>query len=392
MARETLPEPGPDEQEHAKRVQEAMRVEIQAAGGFLPFTRFMHLALYAPGLGYYVAGAHKFGAAGDFVTAPEISPLFARCLARQCAQVLNAVERPASLLEFGAGTGALAAELLAELERLGTLPEHYYILEVSPELRERQRTTLRARVPHLVARARWLQSLDGLHLHGVVLANEVLDALPVQLFALRDDEVFERGVGWGDEGFEWLARTADVRLRKRVELLQLQSGPWRQPYFSEWSPWLAPWMRILAEALSVGAVLLIDYGYPRREYYLPERTMGTLLCHYRHHATDDVLARVGLQDMTANVDFTAVAEAGTGAGLRLAGYTTQAFFLIANGLDELYQAAAQGSERERIELARDVKLLTLPSEMGERFQVIAFEKGLDLPLRGFALRDLSHRL
>ncbi len=390
--RQTLPEPTADEQEHSARLQETIRGEIQAAGGMIPFTRYMQLALYAPGQGYYSAGASKLGAAGDFVTAPEVSPLFSRCLAHQCAQVLHALEGGGSVLEFGAGSGVMAGDLLAELEVLNVLPDRYYILEVSPDLRARQRQWLKSRAPRWFDRVRWLDDLNGLTVPGVVLANEVLDALPVQCFMMRGEGVFERCVGEVDAGFGWVEREADVKLRERVELLRLQTGPWRLPYGSEWSPWLTPWMRRVASVLQRGAMILIDYGYPRREFYLPERSMGTLICHYRHLAHEDPFSHVGVQDLSASVDFTAVAEAGAEAGLHLAGYTHQAAFLLANGLDELYQAAFDVPERERIELSRQVKLLTLPSEMGERFQVIALTKGLDFPLRGFALRDLTHRL
>ncbi len=389
----TLPEPSAAEQAHSDRLRAHIASEIEQAGGFLPFDRYMELALYAPGLGYYVAGAHKFGPGGDFVTAPELSPLFSRCLARQCAQVLGQFRRSACVLELGAGSGRMAADVLAELERLDCLPDHYYILEPSPELRQRQRATLAAAVPHLLGSVRWLDGLDGLALHGVVLANEVADALPVQRFRHGEDGLFELGVAWRDGALVAAERPAGEALAARVAALRADlADPWPTPYVSELSPRLAPWLAALAAALAEGVLLFIDYGYPRREYYHPQRASGTLLCHYRHRALDDPLARVGLQDITASVDFTALAEAGTAAGLDLAGYTTQAHFLLGNGLEALFAAAAGDDLRQQVELARQVKLLTLPSEMGERFQVMAFAKGIDSPLQGFALRDLRFRL
>ncbi len=389
----TLPEPSAAEQAHSARLRAHIASEIEQAGGFLPFDRYMELALYAPGLGYYVAGAHKFGPGGDFVTAPELSPLFSRCLARQCAQVLGRFRRSACVLELGAGSGRMAADVLAELERLDCLPDHYYILEPSPELRQRQRATLAAAVPHLLGSVRWLDGLDGLALHGVVLANEVADALPVQRFRHDEDGLFELGVAARDGALVAAERPAGEALAARVAALRADlADPWPTPYVSELSPRLAPWLAALAAALAEGVLLFIDYGYPRREYYHPQRASGTLLCHYRHRALDDPLARVGLQDITASVDFTALAEAGTAAGLDLAGYTTQAHFLLGNGLEALFAAAAGDDLRQQVELARQVKLLTLPSEMGERFQVMAFAKGIDSPLQGFALRDLRFRL
>ncbi len=388
----TIPEPDAAGQAHSARLARRVREEIAAAGGFLPFERFMELALYAPGLGYYVAGAHKFGAGGDFVTAPELSPLFSRCLARQCAEVLAGFERSACLLELGGGSGRMAADLLAELERLEALPDHYYLLEPSPELQARQRATLAEAVPHLLGSVRWLERLDGLALHGVVLANEVADALPVQRFRQRESGLFELGVAEVDGALASAERPADPALAARVAALRRGLPDWPLPYTSELCPRLGPWLAALAEAVAQGVLLFIDYGYPRAEYYHPQRQDGTLLCHYRHRALDDPLARLGLQDITASVDFTALAEAGTAAGLTLAGYTTQAHFLLANGLEALFLAEAGDDPRRQLALARQIKLLTLPSEMGERFQVMAFQKGLDSPLRGFALRDLRHRL
>lgn len=385
------PEPDAEALAHSARVVEAVAREIEQAGGWISFRRYMDLVLYAPGLGYYAAGSRKLGADGDFVTAPEISPLFARCLARQCAEILAAVDG-GELFEFGAGSGAMAAELLLELESLGCPLRRYRILEPSPELRQRQRETLSARAPNGLDRVEWVEALPRRPIAGVVLANEVLDAMPVQCFVLTERGVSERGVGLSDQGLTWVEREAETVLRERVEqILEGRARP-APGYRSELNPGLGPWLRSLAGLLESGAALLIDYGYPRHEYYAEERRDGTLLCHYRHRAHDDPFLWPGLQDITASVDFTAVAERAVDAGLAVAGYTTQAGFLIASGLDSVYQAALDARPEQLYALSQQVQRLTLPAEMGERFQVIGLTRGLDRSLSGFSLRDLAHRL
>ncbi len=381
--------PPPDEAAlaHSQSLLARIKEEISACGGVMDFRRYMELALYAPGLGYYSAGQQRLGEGGDFTTAPEISPLFSRCLARQCAEVLERIG--GDVLEFGAGSGVMAAEVLLELERLGVAPERYAIVELSADLRERQRATLEARAPHLAGRVQWLDRLEGNDFKGVVLANELLDAMPVSCFAIRAGQVMERCVGSTDAGLGWVERKAGETLNAVIEALDLQLP---DGYCSELNPGLAPWMRALGAFVERAAVVLIDYGYPRREYYAAQRSMGTLICHYRHRAHDDVFWYPGLQDITANVDFTAVAEAGEAAGLDLLGYTTQAHFLMSSGLDELFQEALGEDALAQLSLAQQVKTLTLPGQMGERFQVMALGKGIEGPLRGFALRDLRNRL
>ena len=387
---DTLPEPGPEALAHSARLQALIADEINAAGGCLPFDRFMDLALYAPGLGYYVAGARKFGAAGDFVTAPEISPLFAQCLAVQCAELLDALGG-GDLLEFGAGSGVLAADLLRALAGRGMEPA-YHILELSPELRERQRATLAERVPDLAARVRWLDRLpEGFR--GVMIGNEVLDALPVHRFAIADGAVLEGCVVAGAEGLAeaWLAPRSPG-LVDAVRAVEGAVGPLPDGFRSEINLRLAPWMKAVGTALDRGAVLLVDYGYTRADYYRHERRSGTLLCHYRHRAHADVLRWPGLQDITASVDFSAVARAAQAAGLAPAGYTTQASFLLATGLDRLLGASDPEDVVRHLALVQGAKTLTLPGEMGERFKVIGLAKGLDHAWSGFAFRDLSDRL
>jgi SAM-dependent MidA family methyltransferase len=385
-----LPALGPEALAHSRQLEQAIREEIKAAGGAIPFARFMELALYAPGLGYYSAGALKFGAGGDFVTAPELSSVFGRCLARQCRQVLD--RTGGDILEFGAGSGALAADILKELERLGTLPERYWILEVSPDLRQRQQQTLQERAPGLRSRVQWLDRLPE-QFHGVVLANEVLDAMPVHRFRIEQDGIHELQVAWGNDHFQWASAVATGRLRQRVEQLQDELGePFAEGYTSEISLAHGPWINAVAQTLESGAVLLVDYGYPASEYYHPQRSAGTLMCHYRHRAHPDPFRWVGLQDITAYVDFTAVAEAAAACDLSVAGFTTQAHFLMGSGLGEIMAESDPADTQGHLELARQVKLLTLPGEMGERFKVLALTRGLTAPLMGFAVQDQRARL
>lgn len=375
---------------HSRRLADLIRTEAADRGGLLPFDRFMELALYAPGLGYYVAGARKLGRLGDFVTAPELSPLFGRCVAKQCREVL-AVSGGGDILEFGAGSGALAGEVLSALAAEGCLPGRYLILELSPDLRQRQQVLLAERAPDLLARVHWLDGLPA-GFKGCVLANEVLDAMPVHRFRIGADgrplELFARPVGDGWE--EIGAEPVSPGLAEAVCVLQNGGLALDPGYESEINLRLGPWIEALAGSLERGLVLLIDYGYPRSEYYLTDRRGGTLMCHYRHRAHTDPYLYPGLQDITAHVDFTAVAKEARMAGLQLAGYATQAHFLIGCGLDRLLAQAAQGADA--MDLMLGAKQLILPSAMGERFQVLGLEKGLDMGWAGFSFRDLRGRL
>lgn len=392
-----MPEPtSTDAAAVSGRLDALLRSEATAAGGLLPFDRFMELALYAPGLGYYAAGSAKLGAAGDFTTAPEVSPLFGRCLAAQCREVLahlHANDTPSGdILEFGAGSGTLAAEILGALAREGPLPRRYLILEPSPDLQARQAKIIDERVPWAAEQVQWLSRLpEGFR--GVVLANEVLDAMPVHRFRIGDDgtplEVMVRPVADGWEEVADLPRS--VGLTQAVQALQSRGLAQTPGYASEINLRLRPWLAALAAAVDRGLVLLVDYGYPQPEYYRAERSGGTLMCHARHRAHTDPYRDLGLQDITAHVDFTAVAEHSAAAGLALGGYTTQALFLIGCGLDrELAEACADPARA--LELGLGARTLVLPSAMGERFQVIALEKGVTGPWCGFSTRDLRVRL
>jgi len=387
----SLPKLTAEEAEHGERLSARVRTAIAAAGGWIDFARYMEMALYEPGLGYYSAGARKLGEGGDFVTAPEVAPVFSRCLAGQCAEAL-ATQGGGDVLELGAGSGVMAAVMLGEFESLGALPARYRILDVSADLRERQRATLAAAVPRLLDRVEWLDRLpEGLR--GVIVANEVLDALPVERFVWRGGEARALGVAAASNRFEWAEAPAGPALRAAVEGIRRdRGGDWPDGYVSEVNIGLAPWLAAVAGALERGVMLLVDYGLPRREYYAAERSSGTLLCHFRHRFNDDPFARPGLQDITAWVDFTAVAEAAERAGLEVAGYTTQAHFLIGNDLAGRLQDVSSLDLVQRVNLSRQAMVLTLPGEMGERFKVIALAKGYDAPLRGFAVRDLRHTL
>ena len=379
-----LPPPSAEALAHSQRVQALIRADLERAQGRMPFSRFMELALYAPALGYYSAGARKFGPAGDFVTAPEISPLFSHCLGRQCAEVL-AVLKGGDVLELGAGSGAMAADVLTEMQRLERLPRKYLILEVSAELRERQRATVAKRAPKLLSRVAWLDALPE-SFTGVMLGNEVLDALPVARFRKSGDGFQEFAVTAEGEGFRWVLAAPAEELEEAMEEIEGElPKAFSEGYVSEYCPTLGPLVASLAASLKRGAMLFTDYGYTRHAYYHPERSMGTLMCHYRQRAHGDPFLYVGLQDITAFVDFTAVAAAGTEAGLELAGYSTQAHFLLALGIGEAALNAGPA-------VVQQVKLLTLPEEMGERFKAIGFVKGIDAQLKGFGLRDLSRTL
>jgi SAM-dependent MidA family methyltransferase len=387
-----LPPPDAQAAAHSARIAHYIRHKMDRNGGSISFARFMEWVLYAPGLGYYNAGVRKFGAAGDFVTAPELSSLFSRCVARQCQEILEDL-KGAHILELGAGSGMMAADMLLELKALNSLPNHYQILEVSATLRRLQQETLAARVPDLLERVQWLEALPDPGFRGVILGNEILDAMPVERFRITGEGPLPMHVAWQEGGFIWREGEPSRALKAFIDAVQEELG-FVLPlgYESEYSPLLKPWLRTLAELLEAGALLLIDYGYPRREYYHPERVTGTLLCHYRHRAHANPLILPGLQDITASVDFTAVADGASAAGLQVAGYTEQGYFLLSCGIGELLAEVNPEDALRYLELARQVKLLTLPGEMGGRFKAIAFTRELDIPLRGFTLFDQRGRL
>ncbi|MGH8495120.1 MAG: class I SAM-dependent methyltransferase [Gammaproteobacteria bacterium] len=392
LIRDHLPAPPPEAQAHSRRLLDHIRADIEAHGGWIGFARYMDLALYAPGLGYYSAGSTKLGAAGDFVTAPEISPLFARCVAIQSVEVFEDVDG-GDVLELGAGTGALAAELLGALAEMGHPPDRYLILEISADLRERQRHTIEDRAGELAGCVQWIDTLPRPGIRGVILANEIVDSLPVERFRIQPAGVSDLGVGLETGTLRAVPKRADEPLRERVEMLREDSGAaWPSGFTSEVRLGLEAWLASVYDSLEQGAALFIDYGLPQRDYYSLERGTGTLRCHYRHRAHDDPFILVGLQDITAWVDFSALAGAGIDAGFAIAGFTTQAQFLIGCDLEGQLIALSGRGRGTQIELAQQVKRLTLPEEMGERFKVLGFGRDIERPLRGFAMRDLRGTL
>ena len=383
-----LPSPSPEASAHSRELVAAIGREIAARSGWISFARYMELALYAPGLGYYSAGARKFGAAGDFVTAPEMSAFFGRALARQVAQVLEASQP--RLLEVGAGSGRLAADLLGELDALGRLPERYEILELSADLRQRQQATLAAAAPYLLPRVHWLERLPEAF-SGAVVANEVLDAMPAHVVAWRDDGIIERGVGFDETGgLAWLERPATGPLLAAAEEIGAQCllPP---GYESEISLAARSWAGEWGHRLQCGALLLIDYGFPRREFYHQQRGRGTLMCHYRHHSHPDPFLFPGLQDVTVHVDFTAIIAAADHGGLDLLGYASQGQFLLNCGILDLL-AREQPGTPEYIRASGAINKMLMPHEMGELFKVIAIGRDIPRPLLGFASGDRSRRL
>jgi SAM-dependent MidA family methyltransferase len=386
--------PQPDD--HARRLSEALIATIReeiGAHGPMDFARYMELALYAPGLGYYAAGSEKFGAAGDFVTAPELGPLFGQCIAHALAPVLDQCRQP-QVLELGAGSGALVCTLLPALAALGALPVRYAILEISADLRARQQAAIRRHCPMYADRVVWLNAPPSASWQGALVANEVPDALPVRRFVLREQGCFALAVdALADGGLSTTELPADAALAGRVAAIERElDHALPRPYVSELCAMLPAWLQSVSGSLERGVALFFDYGYPRREYYLAERRGGTLVCHYRHRAHADAMVWPGLQDITAFVDFTALAEAGVAAGMELAAYCSQAQFLLNNGLMERLASLDQIDAGLRQARINEAKRLTLPGEMGERYQAMAFARGVEDPFPQLDAADLSHRL
>lgn len=369
-----LPKPDPESQSHSEMLLRKILKEI-ALHGPIPFSRYMELALYAPGLGYYCAGNTKFGKEGDFVTAPEISPLFSCCLANQCQQVLKELQG-GIILELGAGSGQMACDLLIALEAQACLPEHYWILDLSPDLKNRQENLFKEKIPHLLDRIQWLSTLPEDPFQGIILANEVMDAMPVHRFK-QEATLKEYYVGCDQDNLTWILKDADNPLLiEAVKALELAEG-----YISEINLAITPWLSALSQSLKKGLLLVIDYGYTEQEYYHPQRIKGTLTCFYRHRAHDNPLILPGIQDITAHVNFTALGEAGIENGFHVAGYSNQMHFLIHCGIMNLVDPDLDAIEQFKIH--QQIKQLILPTEMGELFKVMALTKNLETRLLGF---------
>jgi SAM-dependent MidA family methyltransferase len=379
-----VPVPDDEARAHSARVAAHVRDEIGRAGGFITFARYMDLVLYAPGLGYYVAGARKFGDAGDFVTAPEVTPLFGAALARQIEVVL-ATTSAREIVELGAGSGALAASMLNALAEAKALPSRYAILEPSPELRARQQATLEALSARSGGRIEWIERLPDT-IGGIVVMNEVLDAIAPNIVARRDGQWYERGVALADATFAWAERPLDD-----AKLLALARArfPDDGDYLSEVNPAAEALVATIAKRVGEGGILIVDYGFPAREYYHAQRASGTLVGHYRHRVHDDPFLWPGLSDLTSHVDFTAIARAGQRAGLRVAGFATQASFLLGCGLLERLRAAGTPGSVDYVRASAAVQKLLSPAEMGELFKMLLLARR-DVPF--LALHDVAHRL
>ena len=373
-----LPAPSPEGVAHSHALAEHIASVIAAEGDWIPFSRFMELALYAPGMGYYTAGSRKFGGDGDFVTGPEISDMYAKCFARQAVQVLQATK--GDILELGPGSGALAADLFGELKVLGQLPRKYLLLEVSPDLRERQRALIAQRHPQDLDRFEWIDRLPE-KIRGLVIANEVLDVVPFALVHRENGQLAERGVVVSEAGLAWEDSPLPEGDLKRRANAVIPGGDYE--YLTEIGLAAEGLVRTIAENMEAGAAFFIDYGFSEQEFYHPQRSMGTLRCHYRHRFHGDPFFMPGLQDITAHVDFTAMARAAEQGGAEVEGFTTQAYFLISCGLAVLVSAGDPTATLSRLKATSAVHRLISPSEMGELFKVMGIRKGMDGPLLGF---------
>ncbi len=387
-----LPEPTIEEMAHSQKLSELIKQKVIAAGGWIDFEQYMQLALYAPGLGYYSAGAQKFGETGDFITSPEVSPLFAQTLANPVSVLLKKIPQ-AKIIEFGAGSGKLAADLLCALDALDQLPDEYLIIEVSAELQQRQRETLQQTVPELLDRVHWLSSLPQTSLNAIVIANEVLDAMPVQRFSIEENnEVKLLGVEIADTELKLSYQNSTEALTDKVLALNENFNHQGHAYCSEINLNIAPWIKAVSQCINKGAVYLIDYGYPRSEYYSEDRHMGTFLGYYKHRSLDAPLWCPGLQDLTAFVDFTDIAEAAIEHGFDVDGFTSQGNFLINAGLTQVVENLTIENEMQRLNIMQQMKTLSMPGEMGERFKVMGLSKGMDDNIPGFEMRDFRYRL
>ncbi len=390
----SLPEPSAEAKQHSNKLSDRIQKSMRRHGN-LTFAQFMEKALYTPGLGYYANGLPKIGESGDFITAPEVSPIFSRCIARQAIQILEKLPQ-ANLLEFGAGQGTMAKDILLELHAQQQQIEHYYIVELSADLRDRQQFTLKEHLPEaLFDKVVWLDQLPTQPMPAVVVANEVLDAMPFERIRIEPEQALQGYVRFDEEqqAFDWDYQKITTKPLQQFanQLIEHIGEVSDLGYETEINLNIQPWLQSISDFISEGAVLLIDYGYSRHEYYQPARVMGTLRCHYQHRAHNNPFFYPGLQDITAHVDFTAVAESAFDAGFKVAGFTTQAHFLMSTGLLEM-SSNQDAPMTEQLKVAQQIKTLTLPNEMGETFKVIALTKACDQSLTGFTLRDLRHQL
>jgi len=393
---QALAEPDNEAKKRSQLLVSGIKKKCDQADGWIRFSEFMNIALYEPGLGYYSGGLQKFGHKGDFITAPEVSSLFGQCLAGQIVEVFQNLrhesdEKPV-VIEFGAGSGVLAVDILLQLEKLDSLPEQYLILELSAELQCRQKETIKKKVPHLFDRVHWLVQLPDDVSNVIVIANEVLDAMPVECFRVNNGEVEALMVTVENEMLVSSYVTDNSAGDKINSIRERSEIEFADGYTSEFNPAIHGWLAALENKINSAVILLIDYGYNEKEYYHPDRTDGTLMCYYRHKGHDDYFWWPGLQDITAFVNFTDVAYSAVDLGFEVAGYTTQAAFLLANGLSDLHASQVTDDVQQQIKLSQQIKTLTLPSEMGDRFKVMVLTKNYEMPLTGFSMLDLRNRL
>jgi SAM-dependent MidA family methyltransferase len=390
MPTNKLPPPSKEAIEHSNNLVASIKKYANKQTS-LSFAQFMQQTLYTPQLGYYSNSLQKIGEKGDFITSPEISPLFSKCLARQAKQVLEQLSSP-NIIEFGAGRGIMARDILLELEQLKQPLDNYYIIELSAELKLVQQQTLSSLPNKIKQKVVWLDKLPP-PLSAVVLANEVLDAMPVERLKFMPSSISQAFVKivQGDLSWDYQPITNRKLKEKAEDLLQYIGSPSPDGYETEVNLNIEPWIASINDFLNEGLLLIIDYGYSRQEYYQPARVMGTLRCHYQHLAHNDPFFYPGLQDITAHVDFTAVAEAGFNVGFNIDGFTTQAHFLMASGLLGMSEKLTLNTT-ESIKIAQQIKTLTMPNEMGESFKVIALTKNIIQPLIGFQLQNLLHTL
>jgi len=394
---EVLAEPGEEAKQHSLLLKHSIKTACDKAAGWIRFSDYMNIALYEPALGYYSGGLQKFGQKGDFITAPEVSPLFGQCLAKQISQVIKNLQKSSAeknyVVEFGAGSGVLAVDIMLQLEALDCLPEAYLIIELSAELKQRQKQTIKKKAGHLLKYVRWLDQLPDDVNSAIIVANEVLDAMPVECFRMTDNGTESLMVGFENDELVSRYMPAEQSTVETVASIQQRSDViFSENYISEYNPAISGWLSALEKRIKSLVILLIDYGYNEKEYYHPDRTNGTLMCYYQHRAHDDFFWWPGLQDITAFVNFTDVAYCAVDSGLEVSGYTTQAAFLLANGLSELHASQVTDEVQQQIKLSQQIKTLTLPSEMGDRFKVMALTKNYEEPLMGFSMLDLRNRL
>jgi len=384
-----LPAPDPIAQHYSDQLLAFIRDKIASAGGKISFADYMQHCLYAPGLGYYSAGSQKLGQHGDFTTAPEISPLFSRTLAQHIRDVFKQTDQ-ANIIEFGAGSGKMAIDILTELESQQSLPDTYFIIEASADLRDRQEQSIHASLPHLADRVVWLAVLPN-NFTGVIVANEVCDAMPVHCLQFNNKVITERYIENAEAGLQWCeGELSQPSLQQAATEIQAMIG--ESDYLTEVNLAATAWLSSLAESLDQGAIFIIDYGYPKTSYYHPQRSNGTLMCYYQHQGHDNPLILQGLQDITAHVDFTALAQTAIDNGLDVEGFQSQADFLLAGGITELSSSAEHLNELDHLRHASEIKQLTLPSAMGENFKVLSLSRHLEQILARCKLGDRRHSL